>query len=445
MNGEKTFLQKVISIAVPVALQSMLTTSFSMIDQVMVGQLGSHSIAAIGVAGKFAFMYSTIIGAVAAICGIMISQYMGQKNAKLSDRSLCINLFYGIILASVFFMPSLILPEKVIGLYTGDISVIAIGSGYLRIISGTYPAIGIATILAVSLRCNDKSVLPLAAGIASAVVNTILNYLLIFGKGGLPELGVQGAAIASLISQWVNAAIVTLFFLSMLQSKKEHFRPSLRMKSTEYRDYFKMLLPVVITEFLWSLGQNVFAGIYGHIGTREMASVQLISPVESLCIGALSGVAQAAGILIGKRLGSGENEKAYEESKKLMQYGILGSVLLSAVLIFLRGYYVQIYNVEDSVQEMAAGLLVCFALLAPFKVTNMILGGGIIRSGGKTDYVMWIDLFGTWVIGVPLGFLTGHILSIPIMYVYLFIGLEEIIRVLISVIIFRSRKWMVKI
>lgn len=206
-----------------------------------------------------------------------------------------------------------------------------------------------------------------------------------------------------------------------------------------------MLLPVMVNEFLWGLGQNVFTIIYSHIGTQEVAAVALISPVESLLIGALSGFAQAAGILIGKRLGEEEYDKAYSESKQLMRYGFIGSLALSLLLFLLKGYYVRIYNVEDYVLQTAEWLLVAFAVLAPFKVQNMILGGGIIRSGGKTKYIMWIDLMGTWLIGIPLGFLCARLFKLPVAWVYFVIGLEEIVRWIVSVWVFRSRKWIIKI
>ena len=440
-----SFLLTVLKIAIPVALQSMLQSSFSMIDQVMVGQLGSVSIAAIGVAGKFAFMYSSIIGAVAAICGIMISQYMGQRDDRRRDVSLCVNLALGLVIALIFLMPSLIMPEYVIRLYSTDAMLISEASGYLRIISGNYPATGIAAILSVRLRCEDEASKPLYAGLASVIANTMLNYMLIFGKAGLPAMGVRGAGIASLISDWIGAVLVCCFFLRMIKNKDGDFHISIKMTPTERREYIKMLMPLVITEFLWSLGQNVYAGIYGHIGTGEMAAIQLISPVEALAIGALAGLSQAAGILIGKRLGADERDEAYLESKKLMLYGFIGSVFLSCLVIALRKPYADIYNVDDMVKGISGGLLICFALLAPFKVINMILGGGIIRSGGKTDYIMWIDTFGTWVLGVPTGLVLAYIIHAPVTAVYFCIGLEEIARVAISLRLFISRKWMVKL
>ena len=443
--NQRPFFKNVIRIAIPVALQSMLQSSFSMIDQIMVGQLGSTSIAAIGIAGKFAFLYSVVIGAVTAIAGIMISQYIGQKDKKAADRSLCVNLVVVGGIGLLFTMLSLLLPGQIMRLYTDDVDTASLAASYLRIIAGTYLPIGVASTLSVMLRCTDRAKAPLYAAILSAFTNTGLNYILIFGKLGAPALGIQGAAIASVVSQWVNTLAVALFFRRLLSERGEQFALSVKLNGAERRQYLVMLLPVMVNEFLWGLGQNVFTGIYSHIGTQEVAAVALISPVESLLIGALSGFAQAAGILIGKRLGEEEYDKAYSESKKLMWYGFAGSVALSLLLLLLKGYYVRIYNVEDYVLQTAQWLLVAFAVLAPFKVQNMILGGGIIRSGGKTKYIMWIDLLGTWALGVPLGVLAGRWIGLPVAWVYFVIGLEEIVRWGISVRLFRSRKWMVKI
>ena len=442
---QKSFFQSVIQIAIPVALQSMLQSSFSMIDQVMVGQLGSTSIAAVGIAGKFAFLYSVVIGAITAIAGIMLAQYIGQKDQASADKSLCVNLMVSGGIALVFTLLSLMFSGQIMRLYSEDADTVRLAASYLRMIAGTYVPIGVASTLSVMLRCNDWAKAPLYAATVSALTNTGLNYLLIFGKLGAPALGVRGAAIASVASQWVNVLIVVLFFRKLLSKRTGRFLLSVKMSGTDRQQYLVMLLPVVVNEFLWGLGQNIFTVIYSHIGTQEVAAVALISPVESLLIGALSGIAQAAGILVGKRLGEEEYDKAYSESKLLIRYGFVGSVALSLLLIMLKGCYVRIYNVEEYVLQTAEWLLVAFAILAPFKVQNMILGGGIIRSGGKTKYIMWIDLMGTWLLGVPIGFISAYIFCIPAAWVYFVIGLEEIVRWLVSLALFRSKKWMIKL
>ena len=206
--------------------------------------------------------------------------------------------------------------------------------------------------------------------------------------------------------------------------------------------YLGILAPILVCEFMWSLGENVYAAIYGNIGTDACAAMTMTGPIQGLMIGALSGLAQAAGILIGKSLGNEEYDKAYKDSKRMMWYGLAGSLVLSVALVLLGQFYVRIYNVEPQVRTMAYQLLVVFAIVSPVKVQNMILGGGIIRSGGKTQYVMWVDLIGTWIFGVPLGLLSAFVFDLPITYVYFILSMEEVVRLLISVVIFRKKRWM---
>lgn len=171
----------------------------------------------------------------------------------------------------------------------------------------------------------------------------------------------------------------------------------------------------------------------------------LINPVQGLMIGALCGLSQAASVIIGKKLGEGEYEEAYLASKKLLYYGFIGSVILSVVIWLISPYYVHIFQVEEHVKNLTKQILLAYALVAPFKVENMILGSGILRSGGKTKYVMAIDLIGTWVFGVPLGLLTAFTLKLSIPYVYFILSLEECIRFVISFVVLQKRKWMVTI
>lgn len=440
------FLKKVLGIAVPVSLQSMLQSSFAMIDQMMVGQLGSTAVAAVEVASRPAFIYSVIAGAVASIAGIMISQYLGMNDDEMVDKSLSVNLGAVTVLAVIFTLLCTRLPRQIVGIYIGEEEgILKEGSDYLAHTAWTYCPMGISSILSVMIRCMEQAVWPLYAGIGAALVNTVLNYGLIFGRLGLPELGVSGAAIASVISQFLNFFVILAMFVRLRAGRKEGFHFSLSLGREEYRQYLVMLFPILINEFLWSVGQNVNTFIYGHLERGDLAAMSMTGPVQGLFVGALQGVSQAAGILMGKRLGAGEYERAYNESKKLMWYGLAASVFLSGILIGTRGFYVQLYQVETDVQRTSAGLLFMFALLAPVKVANMILGGGIIRSGGNTTYTMVIDIIGTWLVGVPLGLVTAFVFHLPVVWVYFILSQEEVVRLLISFVVFKKKKWIARI
>lgn len=314
------------------------------------------------------------------------------------------------------------------------------GEEYLAVIAGTHFPMAAATLLSAFFRCLEKPKLPLYASIVSALLNTGLNYVPIFGKFGFPQMGARGEAVATVVSQCANA----LLMLQMLPWRDSMLarEESAQAQPFNWKQYFAMLAPILVCEGLWSLGENVYAAIYGHMGTEASAAMTLINPVQGLVIGALCGLSQAAGVIVGKTLGEGEYEQAYRDSKKLILYGAVSSLVLSAAVVLTSGLYVEIYKVEASVKLLTRQILTAYALVAPFKVLNMILGGGIIRSGGKTQYVMLIDIIGMCGGGVPLELLAAFVLKLSIPYVYFMLSLEEAVRFLISLVVFRRRKWM---
>ena len=307
----------------------------------------------------------------------------------------------------------------------------------MQLLAWVYPLSGISSLLAVQLRCRNRAKYPLYISAIAAVVNTVLNYTLIFGHFGASPMGIKGAALASLSSQVVNLLLMVYFYQKMCR-----FTFDLHLPKADILQYIFMLSPIVVNELLWTLGQNVNTYIYGHMGTSELAGMSLTGPIQGLFIGALSGLSQAAGILIGRRLGEHDYESAYQDSKRLCLYGFVGSLILSVILILGERFYIGLYNVGADVSLVGTQLLLAFAILAPVKVQNMILGGGIIRSGGRTKYIMIIDIIGTWCIGVPLGLLTGLVLKFPIVWVYFILSQEELFRFIVSVFMFRSKKWM---
>ena len=439
MKRQQTFFRTVCALAIPVALQSMLQSSFGMVDQIMIGQLGEVSVAGVGLAGKFTSIYSVIVSAVAAVAGIMISQYLGQEKSAEVRRSFFTNLALAAVIAGLFTAVCAFFPETVMRAYTKDAATRQAAAEYLRYISATFLPVAGATLLSAAFRCTEKPRLPLYASIFSALLNTGLNYILIFGKLGFPALGVTGAAIATVVSQCANV------LLMLLMASKYRPVPGAGDGGAarwSWRAYLAMLLPLLLCEGSWSLGENVYAAIYGHMGTGASAAMTLINPVQGLVIGALCGLSQAAGVIVGKQLGRGEREEAYRSGERLLVYGAAGALLLSAAVVLLREPYVDIYRMDGAVKAMTRQILLAYAIIAPCKVLNMILGGGILRSGGRTKYIMAIDMAGTWGLGVPLGLLSAFVWKLSIPYVYSMLSLEEGFRLAVSLWVFRRRSWM---
>ena len=439
------FMKSLCKIAIPVTLQSMLQASFSIVDQIMIGQLGETNISAVGLCGNFSLIFSVVIGAVSTVAGILIAQFIGAEDIKEAWSSFDLSLICGIIISTLFLLAAGVLPLHILKLYTKDMSIINTGAVYFRIVAFSYIPMAVSNILSAWLRCREHATIPFLASFGAVAVNTGLNYLLIFGKSGLPCMGIKGAAIATLISQLFNLIFIVIGFIYSIRKDGDKPVLSLHFKKLTIRDYLIMIMPILVSEFLWSLGQNVESAVYGHLGISNLAAYTLTCPIQGLIVGALSGLSAAAGVMIGKRLGGKEYDEAYEESKKIMYAGLIGSLVVSALLILLAGEYTGLYRVNHSVKELGKILLIIFSLYAPVKVENMILGGGIIRSGGNTKIIMAIDIVGTWCIGIPLCLLAAYIFKWGIVGVYTLLTTEEIFRLVVSLIIFKRHKWMISL
>ena len=439
------FMKSLCKIAIPVTLQSMLQASFSIVDQIMIGQLGETNISAVGLCGNFSLIFSVVIGAVSTVAGILIAQFIGAEDTKEAWCSLDVSLICAIMISALFLFAAGFFPSWILGLYTKDVSIVNTGAVYFRIVAFSYIPMAVSNILSSWLRRKEHATIPFLASFGAVAVNTGLNYLLIFGKFGLPCIGIKGAAVATLISQLFNLVCIVIGFVLCIRKDGDKPVLSLHFRKITIRDYLIMIMPILISEFLWSLGQNVESAVYGHLGTSNLAAYTLTCTIQGLVVGALSGLSAAAGVIVGKRLGRKEYEEAYTESKKIMYSGLFGAVVVSALLILLSGAYTELYRVDDSVKEIGKILLIVFALYAPVKVENMILGGGIIRSGGNTKIIMIIDIVGTWCIGIPLCLLAAYVFKWGIVGVYILLTTEEIFRIVVSLVIFKKRKWMISL
>ena len=435
-----SFIQQVFKIALPVALQCMLQSSFSIVDQIMVGSLGSVSVAAVGIAGKLSTLYSVVIGAVVSVAGIILSQYLGANDNDEADRGFSLHTLLSIGIGVVFMAVCLAFPVRLMGLYSADGNTVAVAAKYLRIIAFGFLPYAVSMMTSVRMRCMEKASLPLVCSIISSLLNTVLNYLLIFGKLGFPAMGANGAATATVISQGFNALLMVAAMKVIDRKRSISFRFMPRLTKMTRGSYLAILFPVLVIEFMWSLSENVYASVYGHIGTPECAAM-----TQGLTVGALSGIAQAAGILIGKELGKGEKHSAYQKSRRLLLYGLIGSFVIAALTVLAMGVYTDFYNVEEYVKSTARQILIAFVVVLPVKVLNMILGGGIVRSGGQTRTMMIIELLGTWGFGVPLALLGAYVWKLSIPLVYFILSMEECVRLLLTWIVFVRKNWMKKL
>ena len=439
------YLSAMLAIAIPVSIQSLFQASLSIIDQVMVGQLGENAIAAVGLGSRFPNIFIITLNAIGASTSIMISQFWGKKDKENIARSFGGNLFVGIAITLIFSVISLVFPTQVVGCYTNDPKIIELGSEYLKITAVGYIPILLITMYSSVLRSTEHVKLPMFAGIFGILMNTLLNYILIFGKFGFTEMGLQGTAYATTITRMLEVLVL----LVCIYAKKYPGAFKIKEISDLSFNFIKKIMiittPILINEFFWAVGETMYSIVYGRMGTTEVAAMTLTFPIQSLSIGLFSGVSVAAGIMIGNKLGKDENDEAFKYSRKFVRLGIVGSAIFGIVLILFSKLYVVIFNISDDLKDCTIKLLIMFALLLWIKVSNMIIGGGILRSGGQTKYTLYLDIFGTWGVGVPMGFISAFVFKLSIEWVYLLLSSEELVRLIIGLKLMYSKKWMANI
>ena len=439
---DKDFKKKLIEIALPVTVQCLMQSSLSLIDQIMIGSLGSECIAGIGLAGKFTSLFSVTVAAIVTAAGILISQYFGAKNEMGVRDSFYLPMYLSLILVVIFSLLSVFVPNQVMSLYANDKNTVAKAASYLIYRTPGYLACVITMFISTLLRNMNRAKLPAVAGIIAIITNTVMNWFLIYGILFFPRLEEAGAALATVISQCVEMLIVLTLFIREKKKQNLFLQPTVHFSKEFYKNAFAILMPILIGEFLWSLGENVYAVIYGHLGTEACAAMTLMYPIQGIAIGALCGVSSAAGIIVGNSLGADDNDKAYSQSIDFVKLTVVSGILIGIIVCAISPLYVKLFNVEPETRLITIRILIAFAVVFTAKVFNMVIGGGVLQSGGQTKFMTLINIIGPWAFGVPMGFLAAYYFKLSIWWVYLILSLEEYVRLIISVWLLKSKRWM---
>ncbi|SFI70417.1 putative efflux protein, MATE family [Treponema bryantii] len=439
---DKDFKIKLIEIALPVTVQCLMQSSLSLIDQIMIGSLGSECIAGIGLAGKFTSLFSVTVAAIVTAAGILISQYFGAKNERGVRDSFYLPMYLSLILVVFFSLLSVFVPNQVMSLYANDKNTVAKAASYLIYRTPGYLACVITMYISTLLRNMNRAKLPAVAGIIAIITNTVMNWFLIYGILFFPRLEEAGAALATVISQCVEMLIVLTLFIREKKKQNLFLKPTVLFSKEFYKNAFAILMPILIGEFLWSLGENVYAVIYGHLGTEACAAMTLMYPIQGIAIGALCGVSSAAGIIVGNSLGADDNDKAYSQSIDFVKLTVGSGILIGIIVCAISPLYVKLFNVAPETRLITIRILIAFAVVFTAKVFNMVIGGGVLQSGGQTKFMTLINIIGPWAFGVPMGFLAAYYFKLSIWWVYLILSLEEYVRLIISVWLLKSKRWM---
>lgn len=440
---KKDFYKTMIGIGAPIALQHLIGSSLNLVDTLMIGRLGENAIAAVGIANRLFFLFILFIYGAYSGCGVFTAQYWGKKDKKNIHRIQGIMLVFGIGFSLLFTFIAMVFPRQVLLLFSRDGAVLNLGVPYLRIVGLSYVITAISFAYTFSCRAVHKTTLPMVASTIALSMNTVLNYLLIYGKLGLPALGVQGAAIATTISRVVEMLLLLIF---IYKDKKHPLVGPIRDYFDIHKDMVinvvKTATPVFVNEATWALGNVVYFIAFGFLGTEAVAVVQIGYTVSDFFQALFMGLGSACGVMIGNAVGNEENEKAVTYSVEFIKLTVIFSILIAGLLYLSRPLVVGLYStLTVTTQSMLMATLAVIAVYQIPKMYTFTMIVGILRGGGDTKYCMFLDLMSVWLIGVPLGFVSVLLWHWPVHLVVGAVYFEEIIKVFVTIPRFLGKKW----
>ncbi|MDR1894464.1 MAG: MATE family efflux transporter [Spirochaetales bacterium] len=444
--GDKTFFVSLLHLAVPIALQNLLINSLSFADTLMIGRLGETSIAAVGLGNQVFFLYSLFLFGIGSGSGIFVAQFWGKKDIVniRKTQGICLSLCF--FIGIVFSLLSGLMPERLLGVFSRDPEVIRLGSIYLRIVAPGYLFTSVNFSYSIVLRNVEKPRLPLICTAISLGCNIILNYLLIFGIGPFPTLGVAGAAWGTVISRAVEITAMLLFVYRPWRSSSPLPPAAKPRELFSYTGkflfrYFTIALPVILNEIVWGTGMTMFKVVYGRVGTDALATMNISETVTNLFFILFLGSGNAAAAMIGKTIGQGEKEKTYRYGRRFLILSPLIGLGVGAVIALISNVVVRLFNVGPQVSLDAGAAMRNFALFLPAKAVNMHLIVGIFRSGGDTKFGLLYDVLGLWCIAIPLAFMAGLWWRLPVPWIYFLSLTEEFFKLFLGIPRFLSKKW----
>jgi putative MATE family efflux protein len=435
------YLGNVLRIALPIIAQQAMFSILNMLGVVFVGQKGDASVAAVGLAGQIAFLLNLVHFGIVSGAAMFTAQFWGKRDILNLRRVLGLCLLLAISTSLIFFALAQLFPSQILRIYSTDAEVIALGTNYIRTFSWTFLFYAVTFSYAVVMRSTGNVMTPTMVGVGALFISTVLSYSLIFGKLGLPELGIQGAAVAAVIARFLEC--VTLLIITYRTSSP--VAASLSELFGFDRVFFgrviKPMLPVILNELFWSLGITTYNIIYGRMGTQSYAAMNIVATIEQMAFVVFIGVSNATSVLVGNRIGANKEDEAYVYAGRSLGIGIVGGLFLGLVLQLVKAPILSLYKVSPEVIENAGYIINVVTFFLWVRVNNMTTVVGILRAGGDTRFSLFLDGIIIWLVGVPMAYLGAFVFDFPVYLVYLCAMSEEATKWILGIRRYLSRKW----
>lgn len=441
-EDNKKFYKTLITLCIPIIIQNLLSNLINMVDTIMVGGLGEISVASIGIANQYFFLYNMALSGIIGGASLFIAQFYG-KNDKLNIRKITgLSVISALMIGITFMIVALFSPKFIIYFFSKDLDVIKVATNYFSIIGFCYPIIAISNVFSMGSRSIRNPKLGMICSTISLFINIILNYVFIFGKLGMPALGASGAAIATVIARIIELILLVsyIYFIKDDYELRFTFKDIKLINKDLLKAYISKTTPTFLNDTLWAFGTVLYAVAYSKAGTSAIAASQIASSTGNFFIVTAVCVAIGSSIMIGNELGADNIKKAIHYSKKFAILVTLVGAIFGLLLIISIPGLIKLFSVSDQLMPDIKKIFVIMGILMALKTFNTFIIIGILRSGGDTKYALFLEMGCMWIVSLPLTFFAAY-KGLPI---YILVGLtytEEVVKFIFGVPRAISKKW----
>lgn len=434
------FYKRLFSIVFPVAFQQFMLALVSASDALMLGTLTQDALSAVSLASQITFVENLFLAAVTIGLSMLAAQYWGKKDKDAVERIFAYVMKITVFVSFVFFVAGLFVPDFLMRIFTNDISLIELGSIYLRIVSPSYLLTGISQIYLCILKNSEKAGKSSLIGSVSVIMNIGLNAVLIFGLLGFPKMEVAGAALATVI-----AKIIEVVWCIIESSKRDSVK--LRLNNILHndiilkRDFCKYTAPVLGNEIVWGVGFTMYSVIMGHLGSDAVAANSIANIVKNLAACFCIGLGSGGGIMVGNALGAGKLYTAKQCGDRLCKLSIISGVIAGGILLLLSPVVISVTDLSEQADYYLKWMLVICAYYMIGKSINAATIGGIFCAGGDSKFGFLCDTVTMWCVTVPLGLIAAFVLKLPVVAVYFIVSLDEIVKLPAVYKHYKKYKW----
>lgn len=446
IETDVSFYKRLVKIAVPVILQTLITTGVNLVDNIMLGQLTETALSAATQANQFIGLFTFAIMGISMGSSVLTARYWGARDTASLRKVVTIALRAGLLLGLLFTLLDVFFSRQIMSLYFKARETAGIESGivYLHWSAPAFLLMSVSFVLTNIMRSSGLTNVPLLAASCAFGVNIGANYVLIFGKLGLPAMGVAGAALGTVTARVVETGIILWVFLRD-RTIGYRLRCLREPCGGMVREFLRISVPVMLSDGLLGLGENALAIIMGQIGAGFVSANSITMIVQRISTVFISGLSFSGCFLTGQVLGEGRAEAAKKQGYTYLLLGLGVGVLAAGIIQLLSGFVIDAYKITDETKAVARQLMDAVCVIVIFRSANSILTKGVLRGGGDTRFLLLADMSTMWFVAVPLGVIAGLWLRLPAFWVYLCLYSDQVIKAVWCVFRLKSGKWIKKI